>query len=195
MCKYGNLTWSVWVTVFFKVTLWAREDREGREKREFNWKSTAICRCCRRSCKMHEHANAASWVSTKCVNLCISVPVCERDTHQALCVAVLQWAPRVAVAIVLTVDYTTFHSLLYLKIICTCLSITQSGSQSVWCVFCNGCMCMQNVCIAPHLSTQDAVHHDDDEALERVEDGKEDLEESRAPVCDGQHGRHPSQSQ
>lgn len=52
-----------------------------------------------------------------------------------------------------------------------------------------------SVCFSAYLSSQDAVHHHDDEALERVEDGEEDLEKSRAPVCDGQHGGHPGQSQ
>lgn len=46
-----------------------------------------------------------------------------------------------------------------------------------------------------HLSAQDAVHHDDDEALQRVEDGEEDLEEGRPAVGDGEHGRHPGQRQ
>lgn len=46
-----------------------------------------------------------------------------------------------------------------------------------------------------HLSAQDAVHHDDDEALQRVEDREEDLEEGGAAVGDGEHGRHPGQRQ
>lgn len=39
-----------------------------------------------------------------------------------------------------------------------------------------------------YLSAQDAVHHDDDEALQRVKHSEEDLEECRAPVGDGQDG-------
>lgn len=39
------------------------------------------------------------------------------------------------------------------------------------------------------------MNHDDDEALQRVENGKEDLEEGRAAVCDGEHGGHPGESQ
>lgn len=46
-----------------------------------------------------------------------------------------------------------------------------------------------------HLSAQEAVHSDDDEALDGVEDGEEDLEEDGAPVGHGEHGRHPGQRQ
>lgn len=46
-----------------------------------------------------------------------------------------------------------------------------------------------------YLSTQDAVDHDNDEALQRVEDGEEDLEEGRAAVCDGQDSGHPGEGQ
>lgn len=46
-----------------------------------------------------------------------------------------------------------------------------------------------------HLPPQDAVHHDDDEALQRVEDGEEDLKEDGALVRHGEHGRHPGESQ
>lgn len=46
-----------------------------------------------------------------------------------------------------------------------------------------------------HLSPQDAVHHHNDEALQRVEDGEEDLEEGGPAVGDGEHGGHPGQRQ
>lgn len=46
-----------------------------------------------------------------------------------------------------------------------------------------------------YLPPQDAVHHDDNEALQRVEDGEEDLEEGGAPVGDGEHGGHPGECQ
>ena len=46
-----------------------------------------------------------------------------------------------------------------------------------------------------YLSAQDAVHHDDDKTLQGVEDGEEDLEQSRAAVRDGQHGGHPGQGE
>ncbi len=39
------------------------------------------------------------------------------------------------------------------------------------------------------------MNHDDDEALQRVEDGEEDLEEGGAAVGDGQDGRHPGEGQ
>ena len=39
------------------------------------------------------------------------------------------------------------------------------------------------------------MHHDDDKALQRVEDSEEDLEERGAPVGDGQDGRHPGEGQ
>lgn len=35
------------------------------------------------------------------------------------------------------------------------------------------------------------MHHDDDETLQRVEDGEKDLEEGGAAVGDGQNGGHP----
>ena len=38
-----------------------------------------------------------------------------------------------------------------------------------------------------NLSAQDAVHHDDNKTLQRVKDGKEDLEEDGALVCHGEH--------
>lgn len=46
-----------------------------------------------------------------------------------------------------------------------------------------------------YLSAQDAVHHDNDEALQWIKDSKEDLEECRAPVGDGEDGWHPSEGQ
>lgn len=46
-----------------------------------------------------------------------------------------------------------------------------------------------------YLSAKDAVNHDDDEALQRVENGKEDLEEGRSAVGDGEHGGHPGEGQ
>lgn len=46
-----------------------------------------------------------------------------------------------------------------------------------------------------HLSAQDAVDHDDDETFQGVKDGKEDLEEGRAAVSDGEHGGHPGERQ
>ena len=46
-----------------------------------------------------------------------------------------------------------------------------------------------------NLAAQDAVHHDNDESLQGVEDSEEDLEESGAAVRDGQHRRHPGQRQ
>lgn len=46
-----------------------------------------------------------------------------------------------------------------------------------------------------YLSTQDAVNHDNNETLQRVEDGKENLEEGGAAVGDGQDGRHPGEGQ
>lgn len=46
-----------------------------------------------------------------------------------------------------------------------------------------------------YLSAQNAVHHDNDEPLQWVEDGKEDLKEGWAAVCDGQDGRHPGEGQ
>ena len=39
------------------------------------------------------------------------------------------------------------------------------------------------------------MHHDDDETLQRVEDGEEDLEEGGAAVGDGQDGGHPGEGQ
>lgn len=48
---------------------------------------------------------------------------------------------------------------------------------------------------SPYLSTKDAVDHDNDETLQRVEDGEEDLEEGGAAVSDGQDGRHPGEGQ
>ena len=49
--------------------------------------------------------------------------------------------------------------------------------------------------VEAYLSAQDAVHHDDDKALQGVEDGEEDLEQGRATVRDGQHGGHPGQGE
>lgn len=46
-----------------------------------------------------------------------------------------------------------------------------------------------------YLSAKDAVNHDDDETLQRVEDGEEDLEKGGAAVGDGQDGRHPGEGQ
>lgn len=46
-----------------------------------------------------------------------------------------------------------------------------------------------------YLSAQDAVHHDNDEAFQGIEDSKEDLEECGAPVGDGEDGRHPCEGQ
>ncbi len=46
-----------------------------------------------------------------------------------------------------------------------------------------------------YLSAQDAVNHDNDEALQRVEHGKEDLEEGGAAVGDGQDSGHPGEGQ
>lgn len=46
-----------------------------------------------------------------------------------------------------------------------------------------------------YLPAQDAVYHDDDEALQRVEDGKEDLKEDGTLVRHGQHRRHPGEGQ
>lgn len=37
------------------------------------------------------------------------------------------------------------------------------------------------------------MDHDNDETLQRVEDGEEDLEEGGAAVSDGQDGRHPGE--
>lgn len=41
---------------------------------------------------------------------------------------------------------------------------------------------------ARYLSAQDAVHHDNDEPFQRIKDSKENLEERRAPVSDGEDG-------
>lgn len=50
-------------------------------------------------------------------------------------------------------------------------------------------------CSNAHLSSQNAVNHDNDEALQGVKDCEEDLEESRTAVGDGQHCRHPGEGQ
>ena len=39
------------------------------------------------------------------------------------------------------------------------------------------------------------MNHDDDETLQRVEHGEEDLEEGRAAVGDGEDGGHPGEGQ
>lgn len=39
------------------------------------------------------------------------------------------------------------------------------------------------------------MNHDNDKSLQRVEDSKEDLEEGRAAVGNGQDGRHPGEGQ
>lgn len=39
------------------------------------------------------------------------------------------------------------------------------------------------------------MNHDDDETLQRVEDGKQDLEDGGAAVSDGQDRRHPGEGQ
>lgn len=46
-----------------------------------------------------------------------------------------------------------------------------------------------------YLSAKDAMNHDDDETFQRVEDGKQDLEEGGAAVRDGQDSRHPGEGQ
>lgn len=42
-------------------------------------------------------------------------------------------------------------------------------------------------CTGAYLSAQKAVDGDDNEALDRVENGKKDLEEDGAPVSHGEH--------
>lgn len=39
------------------------------------------------------------------------------------------------------------------------------------------------------------MHHDDDEALQRIKDSEENLKEDGALVCHGEHGRHPGEGQ
>lgn len=46
-----------------------------------------------------------------------------------------------------------------------------------------------------YLSAQDAVHHDNDKAFQWIKDSKEDLEERRAPISDGEDSRHPCEGQ
>lgn len=46
-----------------------------------------------------------------------------------------------------------------------------------------------------YLSAQDAMHHDDDEAFQRIKHSEQDLEEGGASVGDGQDSRHPGEGQ
>lgn len=46
-----------------------------------------------------------------------------------------------------------------------------------------------------HLSSQDAMDHDNDKTLQGVKDRKEDLEEGWTAVRDSQHRWHPGQGQ
>lgn len=46
-----------------------------------------------------------------------------------------------------------------------------------------------------YLSAQDAVHHDNNKAFQRIKDSKEDLEEGGASVGNGEDSRHPCEGQ
>lgn len=97
---------------------------------------------------------------------------------------------RVSISIVLAVHYSALHSLLNLTDTENLERQPGSGSSNPNPPL-NFSFLRSNI----YLSAQDAVHHDDDETLQRVEDGEENLKEGRAAVCDGQDGRHPGEGQ
>lgn len=109
---------------------------------------------------------------------------------------------RVSTAVVLAVDYSALYSFLNLMeggktsgnyIHRSCELIEKNNQLETIFFFIS--VILSSSKYFPYLSTQDAVDHDDDETLQRVKDGKEDLEEGRAAVGDGQDGRHPGEGQ
>lgn len=105
-------------------------------------------------------------------------------------VAIVKGTARVSIPIVLAVNYSALYSF---------LNLIEAGGERK---FKTSLMyphyddqlrkqlsfLLYLLYLPPYLSTQDAVNHDNDETLQRVEHSKEDLEERRAAVSDCQHG-------
>lgn len=111
-----------------------------------------------------------------------------------LSVAIVKGTAWVSISIILAVDHSALDSFLNLMRGNEKKSFKprhkktrKSTFQRRWLSYVNA--------PPPYLSAKDAMNHDDDETLQRVEDGKQDLEEGGAAVSDGQDRRHPGEGQ
>lgn len=114
--------------------------------------------------------------------------------HHVLSVAIVMRTARVSITIIFAVNYSALHSLLNLmdtqkigKIVNNIPAhlIKKKTNNKINFHFYLYSFSVHLVVLPSYLSAQDAVDHDNNETLQRVENGKEDLEKGGATVSDG----------